>query len=229
MPVIVFASPKGGAGKSTSAVLLATELAEGGASVTVIDADPNMPAANWAKLPGKPTNLSVIANVDEDSIMDTIAEAARQSTFVIVDLEGTASLIVGYAISRANLVIIPTKGSHLDAVEAVKAIRLVSNMEKSIGRTIPAVLLFTQTSPAIRPRTYQAIEAQLSQAGVGLLKVQMHERDAFRAIFSYGGSLSTLKPGQVSNLATARANARAFAAEVIGLLKAQGVSQAQVA
>ena len=41
MPAIVFASPKGGAGKSTSAVVLATELAGQGAGVTIIDADPN--------------------------------------------------------------------------------------------------------------------------------------------------------------------------------------------
>ena len=41
MPTIVFASPKGGVGKSTAAVLLATELASPGGSVTMIDADPN--------------------------------------------------------------------------------------------------------------------------------------------------------------------------------------------
>jgi cellulose biosynthesis protein BcsQ len=37
MPTIVFASPKGGVGKSTAAVLLATELASHGGSVTMID------------------------------------------------------------------------------------------------------------------------------------------------------------------------------------------------
>lgn len=45
MPTIVFASPKGGAGKSTSAVILATELARGGAGVTILDADPNRPVS----------------------------------------------------------------------------------------------------------------------------------------------------------------------------------------
>ena len=49
MPVIVFASPKGGAGKSTSAVVLATELALKGATVTAIDADPNKPVSQWAQ------------------------------------------------------------------------------------------------------------------------------------------------------------------------------------
>ena len=50
MPTIVFASPKGGVGKSTAAVLLATELASHGGSVTMIDADPNKPLSQWAKL-----------------------------------------------------------------------------------------------------------------------------------------------------------------------------------
>src|SRR5206468_1030807 len=43
MPTIVFASPKGGAGKSTSVVILASELARKRAAVTIIDADPNKP------------------------------------------------------------------------------------------------------------------------------------------------------------------------------------------
>ncbi len=54
MPTIVFASPKGGAGKSTAAVLLATELALKGAAVTIIDADPNKPVSEWATREGRP-------------------------------------------------------------------------------------------------------------------------------------------------------------------------------
>jgi cellulose biosynthesis protein BcsQ len=47
MPTISFIQPKGGAGKSTSALILATELAKG-AKVIVIDADPNAPIAKWS-------------------------------------------------------------------------------------------------------------------------------------------------------------------------------------
>src|SRR5882724_11283596 len=137
MPTVVFASPKGGVGKSTAAVLLATELASHGGSVTMIDADPNRPLTQWAKRPGKPERLTVIGIATEDSIIDTIETAALQTTFVIVDLEGTASMMAGYAMSRADLVIIPAQGSHLDATEAVKAIKLVKGQErafKKIGR-----------------------------------------------------------------------------------------------
>ena len=94
MPTIVFASPKGGAGKSTSAVLLATELALKGASVTIIDADPNKPVSQWAGREGRPQNLAVISDISEKTIIDEIENAARQTSFVIVDLEGTASMMV---------------------------------------------------------------------------------------------------------------------------------------
>src|SRR3954464_17272 len=219
MPTIIFASPKGGAGKSTSAVLLATELAERGTTVTVIDADPNKPVSAWAKRPGKPESLTVIADVTEDSIIDIIEDAATKSAFVIVDLEGTASMMVGYAISRADLTIIPTQGSQLDAAEAVKAIKLVRRQERAFNRTIPLAVLFTRTSAAIRPRSLQSIEAELLANKVPMFATQIHERDAYRAIFSFGGTLSKLDPSQVANIQAAASNARAFAAEVVALLK----------
>ena len=81
MPTIVFASPKGGAGKSTSAVVLATELARARAGVTIIDADPNKPVSKWAKRPGKPENLTVVADAAEDTIIGQIDQASRQSAF----------------------------------------------------------------------------------------------------------------------------------------------------
>jgi chromosome partitioning protein len=46
-----------------------------------------------------------------------------------------------------------------------------------------------------------------------------NERDAFRAIFSFGGSLADLDPTQVRNITAAVANARTFAREVIVLLR----------
>ena len=60
MPVIAFANPKGGAGKTTTALLLATELAARGAAVTVIDADPERWISQWAKLPGKPDGITIV-------------------------------------------------------------------------------------------------------------------------------------------------------------------------
>lgn len=219
MPTIVFASPKGGAGKSTSAVVLATELAQKGAAVTVIDADPNHPVSQWAKRPGRPETLTVIGDISEETIIETIENASARTAFVIVDLEGTASMTVAYAISRADLVVIPVQGSQLDAAEAAKAIRLIRQQEKAFARRIPYAVLFTRTSTAIKPRTFQHIRSEFSEHGVPAFETQMHERDAFRAIFSFGGTVESLDSAQVGNVAAAVANARAFAGEVIAKLR----------
>jgi chromosome partitioning protein len=227
MPTIVFASPKGGAGKSTSALLLASELARKAAAVTVIDADPNKPLSQWSRRPGCPPNVTVIHKVSESTIIDAIEEAAAVTPFVIVDLEGTASLMVAYAISRADLAIIPTQGSQLDATEAAKAIKLIRQQEKAFGRTIPYAVLFTRTSTALRPRTLHHIQSEFERHGVHGFRTQMHERDAYRAIFSFGGTLEGLDGSHVSNLSGAIANARAFAGEVIAMLRDETACNSQ--
>jgi chromosome partitioning protein len=219
MPTIVFASPKGGAGKSTAAVILASELAAAGAAVTVIDADPNRPLSAWAKRPGRPERLTVLADVTEATIIDAIEAEAARVPFVVVDLEGTASMTVAYAISRADLVIVPTQGSQLDAAEAAKAIRLIRQQERAFGRSIPHAVLFTRTSAAIRPRTLQHIREEMARNEVPVLETQLHEREAFRAIFSFGGTLAGLTTEQVSGRDGAIANARAFGAEIVARLK----------
>jgi chromosome partitioning protein len=226
MPTVVFASSKGGCGKSTTAVLLATELAERGATVTIIDADPNRPVSRWGGRPGKPASLTVIDDVTEKTIIKTIDREAARVAFVIVDLEGTASRMIPYAMSRADLVIIPSRGSVLDAVEAVAAVREVKEQEEAFRIKIPAAILFTCTSAAIRPRTLSSIEAELAGNGVTVMKTRIHDREAYRALFSFGGTLSRLDPKQVRNIPAAVDNAREFTAEVISILKTQSAEAA---
>ena len=229
MPTIALASSKGGAGKSTSAVLLATELAARNATVTIIDADPNQPVSRWSRKPGKPERLTVISNVTEETLIDAIDDAACKTAFVVVDLEGTASLMVAQAMSRADLVIIPTKGSELDAIEAVKVIKFIGRQEKAYNRAIPFAVLFTQTNPAVRPRTLKSLEVDLLNQGIPLFGTALNERDAFRAIFSFGGSLSSLDRAAVSNVDAALNNARKFTAEAVAMLTQQSVGAERAA
>src|SRR5271167_1593035 len=142
MPTIAFVSPKGGAGKTTSAFLLSTALAKL-YDVTVIDADPNHPIQTWANGGNTPQRLTIMWNVDEDTIIERIEDAAAKTPFVVVDLEGTASKIVLHAISQADFVVIPIQGSPLDAKAASRAIRVVVQSEEMSGKKIPYAVLFT--------------------------------------------------------------------------------------
>lgn len=228
MPVISFANPKGGAGKTTSALLLAGELAGKGAQVVIIDADPERWISQWAKLPGKPETIAIMADVSEDNIVDHIESAARRAQFVIVDLEGTASLMVASAIGMSDLVIIPAQGASMDAKGAAKTLRLIRNQERMARRSIAHSVLLTRTSAAITSRALRNVRDQLDKAGIDVFSTAIVERAAFRDIFDFGGALTGLSPHQVSNLDKARENARAFAGEVLAKLKG-AASDARVA
>ena len=156
MPVIVFASSKGGAGKTTACVLLACELARQGQAknigVSLIDADPNQHTAAWAQLEGKPNNITMFANVTEANIIDVIEEAQSKTPFVLVDLEGVASSAVVGAVSRADLVLIPCQPSQNDAKEAAKTIKTIKYGAQIARREIPFSVLFTRLSAAIITR-----------------------------------------------------------------------------
>lgn len=219
MPTVVFVSPKGGVGKTTAALLLASELARA-APVTVVDADPNHPIAVWAHGAELPENLAIVADVDEDNVIDRIEEAAAKTPFVVVDLEGTAAKIVLLAVSQADLVVIPMQGSQLDAEQASRAIRVLKQHEKMTRRSVPYGVLLTRTSPIIRTRTMGHIQSGLIDARVPIFETQLNEREAFRAVFSFQQTLENLDPREVSNLDKAQANAEQFAAEVIERLRA---------
>ena len=224
MPTIAFVSPKGGVGKTTSAFLFATAIAEL-YDVTIIDADPNHPIENWATGGNTPPRLTIISNVDEDTIIERIEDAASNTPFVIVDLEGTASKIAIYAISQADFVVIPTQGSQLDANEASKAIRVVLQSEKLTGKPKPYAVLLTRTSASIRTRGLAHIQNGLIDAGIPVLETELNERDAFKAVFSFRQTLDGLNPAEVPNLDRAKLNVLQFAEEVFKRLAAAEISK----
>lgn len=217
MPTIVFCSPKGGVGKTTSALLLANQLSSA-YDVTVVDADPNQPIKTWAAAGNSPARLSVVSEVNENNIIDCIEAAAEKTAFVVVDLEGTAAKIVLLALSQADFAIIPIQGSQLDAEQASRAIRVIRQREKVTGRALPYAVLLTRTNPAIRTRTLTHIQNGLIAAGIPVLETELNEREAFRAVFSFQQPLTSLDPADVANLEKARTNVQDLALEILRLL-----------
>ena len=218
MPTISFIQPKGGAGKSTSALILALEIAKG-APTTLIDADPNAPLIKWQERGGRADNLTVIQAERGNSLFELIEDHETRSAFVIVDTEGVADLRAAHAISASDLVIVPSQGTALDQDNAARAIKLIRDQERPMRRAIPHVVLLTRTNPAIESRGMKAAKRQLTENGIEAFETHLIEREAFKAIFSFNRTLDKLGPEDVSGLVRARENAHAFTAEVIEKLK----------
>ena len=219
MSVISLASPKGGVGKTTTAVTLAGEFAQAGAQVTLIDADPNRPLKRWSERPGKPDNIEVVLDDDENTIVDNIQRAQERSKIVIVDLEGTANARVLYAVSQSHLVVIPCQGSKLDADEAAVAIKMIRTQERAFERKIEYALLWSKIPVSYTIRNLRAIKEQFEAYKIPLLDVPLYQRDAFVTMFDIGGTIHTLSPDQAPGLPKARDNARALAEAVVRRLR----------
>jgi chromosome partitioning protein len=71
----------------------------------------------------------------------------------------------------------------------------------------------------VRSRSLVHVQSELKKHGVRMFESELNEREAFRAMFSFGGALETLDPTAVRNIDKAVANARAFTNEVLKLLR----------
>lgn len=214
VPTISFIQPKGGSGKSTSALLLATELAKQ-TDVAVIDADPNTPIAKWAERGGSMENLTVHTADQRNSLMDAIEEIQTQSSILIIDTEGVADLRAAQAISMSDFVVVPSQGTALDQDNAANAIRLIKEQEKVSRRQIPHAVLFTRVSAAIRSRGMKAAEQQLEKSGIPTFNTRIIEREAFKAMFAFNKPLGALNSRNVSGLDNAQMNAMSLCIEMV--------------
>lgn len=219
MPVISFANSKGGVGKSTSALVLAQVLAFHNSSVTLIDADPNQPLKKWSlRDPARvPDNLNIIADVDEDTILGVIDDASERDAFVIIDLEGSKNVAVSYAIGRSDLVLIPIRGSQLDADQGAAVIQLIEREKRAFNREIDYAIMFSCAS-MIQARDVTHVRNQIKENNIKILPVELMDRSAFRTIFQLGGSIYDLTDKEVSNPTKAITNAEAYAKSVTELL-----------
>lgn len=215
MPVIVIASSKGGAGKSTTAILLGTELAQAGANITLLDCDPNKSLSLWAAKGKLPDRIEVFSGIEEADIVKFIQKHDNDGRIVIVDPEGVASRLLSRAISQADLVIIPMRATVLDATIGARSLQLIAEEQEAYGRHIPSAVVFTMTR-AVRSKQQNGIETSLRDQGVDVIEPGLIERSAFSAIFEYGGDLRSAPPQ--GNIQGALTNAQEFAQAVYSRL-----------
>src|ERR1700761_3905132 len=210
-PLIALASTKGGAGKTTLAFLLATSISPRlGKLVACIDADPNATLDTVLRLYADPDILALRA--DAETLLQTIREAREQAALVVIDLEGSASQAMLYAIGKADLVLIPAHPSAFDVREASKTAAVVAQAADLVGREIPFRIVFTRT-PVLRQRVAEHSREQFKRAGLKLLQVEIMERAAFREMTYSGRSPQATAPD-----GAAAANIEAFTDAVLDLV-----------
>ena len=225
MPVVVAANPKGGSGKSTTCLVLGTTLASQGATVCIVDADPQRTLARWSEGSSKHKSIVVTPTLGEDLTV-MIDRLQSEVQFVLIDVQGTANQEMVAAMSRADLVLIPMQAKTADADVATRAISLLRSQENLFKRKIQHAIVFMRTSPIIVTREEKQIRQSIEAADVPRFKSSLNERTAFSHLFAYKRALGELSAKETNGLEEAKQNAIEFAAEVVQLLRTQQGSAA---
>ncbi|MBP8938376.1 ParA family protein [Shinella sumterensis] len=219
MAVVSFMTTKGGAGKTTGSLLLGTILAEQGASVVMLDADPNQPLVEWAKNATLPPRMKIVGDMNEDNIQEAIEHYTPEVQFVIIDLEGSANLTAAYVMAESDAILIPLQPSKLDANEAAKTISFIKRQQKNARRELPTRVFWSRMPAAYTTKTARDLGEQFENAGIQFMRTRIIEREAFKGIVNFGQTLNNLTDADVPGLDKARENAVAFVGEAIELLR----------
>lgn len=201
MYVITFANPKGGSGKTTSAMLLAEQIALSGGRVSILDLDPNANILAWSesrKADGRDVPFSVYARPQAEDTVELIDQLSGETDYLIIDLEGSKDQIVTFALSRTDLCIIPLDGSPMEARQAAAAVRLVQTTSSMIRAPIAYSLLFTRTNAAFQTTDERDVRQEMEINNIPTLPTRIAKRAPYTRIFRDGVLLSEL-PGIVTD------------------------------
>jgi chromosome partitioning protein len=217
MPILTFANTKGGAGKTTVALVLATELARRGHRVSVLDADPQQWATRWHRLTGNAAEFAIVPGVGEDTIEQQIKDLKKRGGYIIVDLPAGLSPVMAKAIGFSDHVMVPVQGCAMDAVGGAQVLEIMKQLAAQHDIRIPHSVVLTRISSIITTRALLAVKGLLAKQQVNVIDTALIERAAYRDMFVSGGSLYTMDPARVSNLDKAQDNARMLADDILRL------------
>jgi chromosome partitioning protein len=146
MYVIGFIGEKGGTGKTTTAVALATQAAKSGQAVAVIDIDPQANAANWKDR--RTADDMVVLSAQAARLVPTLDTARKSGAdLAVIDSPGKNDSAAIAAARASDLVFIPSHSSVFD-METLAAVR---DLLHTAGNP-PAFVLYNGIHPSANRR-----------------------------------------------------------------------------
>lgn len=191
--ILVFASSKGGVGKSTACAAIGAALALRGERVLIVDLDPNQTLARWGKkVKTKGLSIEAVPPTDFTSYLSRQVSSG-QFEHILVDLMGSREATMLKALARADLVIIPAQTSEPDLREALVVIGDVRDMAETRGGPIPFRVLLTKLYP-LRTRVTDFAYGELARLNLPYFKTTLVERTAYREMLLSGEPASRIEP-----------------------------------
>jgi chromosome partitioning protein len=194
--LVSLAQRKGGVGKTTLAVSLASELVRRGLDVGLVDADPQLSACEWAR-PGSLAFPVYEMPFDGEPVA---AWAGRvrliEAACIVVDAP-PHDRAVGAAVALSDILLIPCTPSGLDIESTEHTLAIVRAVRERRASPLEVVLVPNR----VDSRTLEGRQVIEELQGFGeAVADPVGNRSAFVRAFSLGCSVTELAPGEKADL-----------------------------
>lgn len=180
--IIAILNGKGGVGKTTSTINIATAIQRKGFSVAVVDTDPQGSISNWFDEEKCAFNLTEAASEKE---VYQIRKPLKSYDYIIIDGAAAISAISSAAVMVSDLVVIPVTPSPLDFA-ACGAILAVIEARQDL-QPVEARFLITKKIP--HSKMLAVLKDSIEDTGVPAFRTSISQRQVYVKVMLDGSTV----------------------------------------
>jgi chromosome partitioning protein len=185
--IITLLNLKGGCGKTTLSIHIASLLALGGKKVLLIDADEQMSAVNWANC-REEDPIFTVAGIPSNTLHKQVNRLSEDYDFIIIDGPPRISNVSKSCVVASDLVLIPVTPSPYDVWASSEVVDIYNDVKAITAGNKKIYAAIVINRKIKNTKIGEEAEVALKGLNLPILKTIIHQRISYADSAARGSS-----------------------------------------